>query len=92
MLWHIYVQEENAHWEKLEAFLGHYRRGLSDAAAGALSDLWRAWNMDQDMAQAWQALQPHWPQLRQHARDWAAEQATRPDLATALVHFYRNSL
>jgi hypothetical protein len=25
MLWHIYVQDENAHWEKLEAFLAHYR-------------------------------------------------------------------
>ncbi|MFT0521066.1 elongation factor P maturation arginine rhamnosyltransferase EarP [Pseudomonas faucium] len=92
MLWHIYVQEENAHWEKLEAFLGHYRQGLSDDAAQVLMALWRAWNMDHDMRQAWQAARKHWPQLQQHARGWAARQAARPDLAKALVQFYRNSL
>jgi uncharacterized repeat protein (TIGR03837 family) len=92
MLWHIYVQEENAHWEKLDAFLGHYRQGLSDDAAQALMALWRAWNMGNDMGQAWQGARKHWAQLQQHARDWAARQAARPDLAKALVQFYRNSL
>ncbi|MNH12952.1 hypothetical protein D3C79_725060 [compost metagenome] len=92
MLWHIYVQEENAHWEKLEAFLSHYRRGLSDAAGAALMALWRAWNMDRDMGQAWREAQNHWPELQRHARDWATGQAARPDLAMTLVQFYRNSL
>jgi len=92
MLWHIYVQDENAHWEKLEAFLAHYRHGLSDDADAALLGLWRAWNMDRDMGQAWQVARRHWPELQQHARLWAARQAAQPDLATALVHFYRNSL
>ena len=92
MLWHIYVQDENAHWEKLEAFLAHYRRGLSDEADAALLGLWRAWNMDRDMGQAWQAARQHWPELQQHARLWAVRQAAQLDLATALVHFYRNSL
>lgn len=92
MLWHIYVQDENAHWEKLEAFLALYRRGLSADAGAALLGLWRAWNMDQDMGQAWQAARRHWPELQQHARCWAAQQAAQPDLATALVHFYGNSL
>jgi len=92
MLWHIYVQEENAHWEKLDAFLAVYRQGLSDAAGQALVEMWRAWNMDQAMGQAWQNLQAHWPELRQHARQWCAAQAARPDLATRLVQFYRNSL
>ncbi|EJN38812.1 PP_1857 family protein [Pseudomonas sp. GM84] len=92
MLWHIYVQEENAHWEKLDAFLGHYRQGLSDDAAQALMALWRAWNMGNDMGQAWQGARKHWAELQQHAHDWAARQAARPDLAKALVQFYRNSL
>ncbi|WP_161892002.1 elongation factor P maturation arginine rhamnosyltransferase EarP [Pseudomonas juntendi] len=92
MLWHIYVQDENAHWEKLEAFLALHRRGLSTDAGAALLGLWRAWNMDQDMGQAWQAARRHWPELQQHARCWAAQQAAQPDLATALVHFYGNSL
>lgn len=92
MLWHIYVQEENAHWDKLEAFLALYRRGLSDEAQAALLGLWRAWNMDQDMGQAWRAARAYWAQLQQHARCWAAQQAAGPDLAKALVHFCGNSL
>lgn len=92
MLWHIYIQEENAHWEKLEAFLALYCHGLSAAAGQALGELWRAWNMDRPMGQAWQALQPHWQEVREHARQWQATQAARPDLATRLVQFYRNSL
>jgi len=92
LLWHIYVQEENAHWEKLEAFLQRYCQGLAAEAGAALSQLWRAWNMDQDMAQAWQAVQPHWRTLSEHAERWRAEHAVRPDLATALVQFYRNWL
>ncbi|QYX50526.1 elongation factor P maturation arginine rhamnosyltransferase EarP [Pseudomonas sp. S07E 245] len=92
MLWHIYVQDENAHWEKLEAFLALYRQGLSDPASVALTALWRAWNIDGDMGQAWQALQPYWDELQTHAREWAVAQAAQPDLATALVHFCRNSL
>ncbi|MBI6895831.1 elongation factor P maturation arginine rhamnosyltransferase EarP [Pseudomonas putida] len=92
MLWHIYIQEENAHWEKLEAFLTLYRQGLSAVAGQALTELWRAWNMDRPMGLAWQALQPHWDEVREHARQWQAAQAARPDLATRLVQFYRNSL
>ncbi|MFO3724613.1 elongation factor P maturation arginine rhamnosyltransferase EarP [Pseudomonas sp. HLMP] len=92
LLWHIYVQEENAHWEKLEAFLGLYRQGLSQAAGDALVDLWRAWNMDRDMGEAWRRALGHWPELQAHARQWSAAQAARPDLATTLVQFYRNWL
>jgi len=92
LLWHIYQQEEGAHWDKLEAFLQLYVEGLSEPAALALSGLWRAWNAGQGMAFAWQALQPCWPELAEHARQWSARQAAYPDLATALALFYRNSL
>lgn len=92
LLWHIYVQEEYAHWEKLEAFLEQYTQGLSAPAAAALVDLWRAWNMDRDMGQAWRQLLLHWSELSEHAERWCAAQAAQPDLATALVQFCRNSL
>lgn len=90
LLWHIYVQEEYAHWEKLEAFLDLYTPGLSGAAAAALVELWRAWNMDRDMGAAWKQVLLHWDELDAHANRWCGEQAARPDLATALVQFYRN--
>lgn len=92
LLWHIYVQDENAHWEKLEAFLALYRQGLSEAAGQALVELWRAWNMDRDMGVAWREVVRHGPELQAHARQWCLRQAAQPDLAMALVQFYRNSL
>ncbi|GGU83946.1 hypothetical protein GCM10009504_45440 [Pseudomonas laurentiana] len=92
LLWHIYVQEEYAHWEKLEAFLDHYTQGLSAEASAALVELWRAWNMDRDVGRAWQQVLVHGSELDAHARRWCAAQAAQPDLATTLVQFYRNWL
>lgn len=92
MLWHIYRQDEYAHWEKLEAFLDLYTEALTDAAAEALSGLWRAWNMDGDMAAAWAGFEAHRDELQAHSRAWCERLAARPDLAAALVQFCRNSL
>ena len=90
LLWHIYEQEEYAHWEKLEAFLALYVEALSPAAGQALTDLWRAWNQGLAMADSWRRVLEHWPELAANARQWGEKQAAQPDLATALVQFYRN--
>lgn len=92
LLWHIYQQEEGAHWEKLDAFLDSYCAALTDQAASALRALWSAWNGKGDMAQAWQGLAEHGEPLAAHAEHWCQEQASRPDLAAALVQFHRNWL
>ncbi len=92
LLWHIYQQEEGAHWEKLDAFLDSYCAALTDQAASALRALWSAWNGKGDMAQAWQVLAEHGEPLAAHAEHWCQEQASRPDLAAALVQFHRNWL
>ncbi|WP_457787121.1 elongation factor P maturation arginine rhamnosyltransferase EarP [Pseudomonas sp. PL-6] len=92
LLWHIYQQEEGAHWDKLEAFLALYGAELSPAAAAALGELCRAWNAGKGMGEAWDRLLPVWPELAAHAERWCVEQAARPDLATALEQFYRNWL
>nr|WP_249679652.1 elongation factor P maturation arginine rhamnosyltransferase EarP [Pseudomonas sp. PIA16] len=90
LLWHIYEQEEYAHWEKLEAFLARYIVGLSPAAAQALTNLWRAWNQGQAAGQSWRGVLEHWPELALHAEGWCDQLAAQPDLAAALVQFYRN--
>jgi uncharacterized repeat protein (TIGR03837 family) len=92
LLWHIYPQQENAHLEKLEAFLALYINGLSPAASTALTSLWRAWNLGEGVAENWLALQQVWPELTAHAEAWCLEQASQTDLAAALVQFYRNWL
>ncbi len=92
LLWHIYAQEEDAHLEKLDAFLRLYCADLPPAAGQALAGLWQAWNRQQPLAAPWQALQEHWEVLRRHAEHWCAEQAGRPDLAATLAQFQRNWL
>lgn len=90
MLWHIYQQEDDAHLEKLEAFLALYCQSLSPAARVALEGLWRAWNTGAGVAGAWVLALEHWPELQKHADDWCLEQGSQPDLASALVQFYLN--
>ncbi|WP_105101415.1 elongation factor P maturation arginine rhamnosyltransferase EarP [Microbulbifer pacificus] len=90
LLWHIYPQEEGAHWGKLDAFLNLYCDGLTPAAANAVRDMWHAWNGRGDMGAAWEAVQAHWQALSGHAEHWCETQARHPDLASALVRFSRN--
>ncbi|MGG2397889.1 elongation factor P maturation arginine rhamnosyltransferase EarP [Pseudomonas sp. SH1-B] len=92
LLWHIYPQEENAHLEKLEAFLALHSVGLSVQAANAQAEFWRAWNAGQNVKGAWAGLLDCWPELQAHADRWCDLQAARADLATALEHFHRNWL
>lgn len=92
LLWHIYQQEEGAHWDKLEAFLALYCRDLSAQAAAALVAMWRAWCAEESMAEPWQAVLQHWDELAAHARNWCEQQAVHQDIATTLVQFHQNWL
>ncbi|SFQ20654.1 elongation factor P maturation arginine rhamnosyltransferase EarP [Pseudomonas borbori] len=92
LLWHIYGQEEDAHWDKLEAFLALYTQGLSPVARAALEGLWRAWNAGEAMGESWQAVLQEWPELAEHAERWCLQRASQADLAMALVEFYQNWL
>lgn len=92
LVWHIYPQQEGAHWDKLEAFMTLYCQDLSAEACAALQGLWRAWNGSEPMAQGWSAWLQCRDELSAHAQAWAKRQAVRADLAAALVQFYRNWL
>ena len=92
LLWHIYRQAENAHLEKLEAFLALYKEGLSPAASAALTGFWRAWNAGEALGESWQALRATWPEQAEHAERWCLRQASQADLAAALAQFYLNWL
>ncbi|WP_062380292.1 elongation factor P maturation arginine rhamnosyltransferase EarP [Pseudomonas abietaniphila] len=90
LIWHIYAQDDDAHWAKLDAFLELYLAGLSTAAGQALTEVWRHWNAGQSMTQSWNALEKYRGELAAHAERWCLEQALQDDLTTALVTFYRN--
>jgi uncharacterized repeat protein (TIGR03837 family) len=88
-VWHLYPQPEQAQAPKLDAMLARFDRGLPVAAQTAVDRFSRNWN-DPDAppdacARLWPALAGALPSLAQRTRAWAAELATQPDLASALV-------
>jgi len=87
LVWHIYRQDENAHWDKLTAFLRRYEAGLAEPARAALSELWYAWNWEREVGPAWEACGTAWQALEQHARTWAGNLDQAEDLASGLVRF-----
>jgi uncharacterized repeat protein (TIGR03837 family) len=95
-IWHIYPQEERAHWRKLDAFLELYCQGLPVPAASAVQDLWRAWNQVEGAPvspdSAWAAYASHLDTLRQHAVRWAGRIAGTGGLADNLARFCRDKL
>lgn len=92
LLWHIYAQADNAHLEKLDAFLALYKEGLSAAAQVALVGLWHAWNSNGAIGESWQQMLESCPEQAEHAKDWCLQRASQADLAEALVQFYLNWL
>lgn len=92
LLWHIYQQADDIHLEKLDAFLAHYKAGLSAEGQRALVELWHAWNTGQSVKESWSQLLQRWPEQQAHAEQWCLLRASQADLAEALVKFYLNWL
>jgi uncharacterized repeat protein (TIGR03837 family) len=90
LIWHIYPQQEDAHWQKLNAFLNIYTESLPTPAANSLANCWRAWNNDGDITAAWLALEADLPMLSAHAQHWSEQLAQCGNLAAALVQFCAN--
>jgi uncharacterized repeat protein (TIGR03837 family) len=96
-VWHIYPQEDGAHWVKLAAFLRRYTDALDRSRAAAVTGLWEAWNRrDGDvsgkaappaLAEAWAAFVARREVLQAHAEAWCRTQSERPDLCSQLVLF-----
>lgn len=83
MLWHIYPQEDNAHWPKLQAWLAGSPLPPDAIQAN------EGWNAP---AGSWRdhCLLPAenaWPEWQQAMHDWATTLAGQEDLVTRLVRF-----
>ncbi|MGG6261325.1 elongation factor P maturation arginine rhamnosyltransferase EarP [Stutzerimonas stutzeri] len=92
LVWHIYPQEDDAHWDKLNAFLDLYANGLAPAAGKALRAFWHAWNAGEGAAQAWADLLREYPALLEHAEAWTHAQVANGDLAGKLMFFFTDWL
>jgi len=101
-VWHIYPQDEGAHWVKLSAFLARYTAGLDRLHAAAFASMWDAWNRGAEpgsadsvkpaLGEAWAGFVARREALEAHARAWSHALATRRDLAAELADFVDNVL
>ena len=87
MVWHIYPQEDAAHWVKLDAFLNRYLHGTTPSLRQAVSTLNHAWNHGQEIVAAWEAANTRLPQWKTHAVQWQSTLARQDDLVARLMHF-----
>jgi uncharacterized repeat protein (TIGR03837 family) len=96
-VWQVYPTVDEAHHAKLAAFLDRYTEGMAPAQAAAVVALWEAWNQGDGalpgekaapgLPQSWAAFIARREALLEHARQWCARLAARPDVAAALVNF-----
>ncbi|MBZ0105272.1 MAG: elongation factor P maturation arginine rhamnosyltransferase EarP [Sulfuricella denitrificans] len=90
--WHIYPQQEDAHWVKLGAFLDHYCAALPLEAASDVRVFWEAWNRGSGAGDAWPGFWRHRPVLEQHAQQWSEYLLKQGGLASSLVQFCNKRL
>lgn len=86
-VWQPYRQADDAHLEKLDAFLARYVAGMSANCATVAVDLFQAWNSKGDLRQAWHDFLAVRSEIASYNRCWAESLAGKPDLADALVKF-----
>ncbi len=89
-VWHIYPQEDDAHLDKLTAFLDRYTAGLGTPAATAVRKLFLAWNTPvpaTTLTAAWDDFLQHLPAIDRHARQWQHHCMQLPELSARLVKF-----
>jgi len=86
-VWQIYPQAEQAHLNKLEAFLARYTEGMSNATRTAAVNVFRAWNSAGDLRSAWEDFMVARAEIAGHNLRWSEQLAEDIDLSTALVKF-----
>jgi uncharacterized repeat protein (TIGR03837 family) len=95
-VWHIYPQEERAHWAKLDAFLELYCAALPGSTRAVVEDMLRVWNQvgraGVSIASAWAAFAGCHAEIARHTRDWARDLAAIGSLTDNLARFCSEKL
>ena len=94
-IWHIYLQHDGVHMQKLRAFMKLYGIGLPADALQAMHRLWGTWNQIQqpiqphatDVGLAWNDYFTHQSILQKHALTWS-KVLSNNNLALNLLDFF----
>lgn len=86
-VWQLYAQEENAHFDKLDAFLSRYTAAMPAPLATTVERCWHFWNAAEGAGFDWPAWSASLLPLRAHNASWGAQLAAHGELARGLVEF-----
>lgn len=89
-IWQPYLQEEDTHLAKLDAFLECYDTGLDHETRQTLADIHQAWANGHWRAGGFGILHQRLSDLRAHAASQCNQLASEQDLAAKLVIFCKN--
>ena len=91
-IWQPYLQSENAHLVKLQAFLDQFYHGCNNAAAEAVTALHHAWTSEHMTPTLWQDYLANLGTLQTFAQHQTRTFAAQTDLATNLVIYIEKLL
>jgi uncharacterized repeat protein (TIGR03837 family) len=86
-IWHIYPQDDGAHWVKLEAFLARYLAGFSAAQAAQLRQVFMGWNSEQEQPIDWHGVLDGLGAWQAQAQAWQEGLQKLGSLSTNLVRY-----
>lgn len=85
VVWHIYVQDDDAHLVKLQAFLAVYVP-KDQALRSAITQFWLDWNEAGHTDSSWITLINLLPAWQEHCKTWTQALSETPDLAQQLCN------
>ena len=91
-IWQIYRQAEQAHLDKLQAFLQLMLADAEPSLAALIKALHLAWEQEQGFAALWPEFVQHTDAIRELTLRWQRKLLDQQDLASNLVRFVQNRL
>ena len=93
LVWQAYPQQEDAHLQKLSAFLERYAAALDADTRAVICAFTEGWNRaSADIGRHWPAVRSRRHALAAHARNWAGNLAAGGNLAIKLAKFCADRL
>ena len=86
-IWQIYRQAEQAHIEKLSAFLARYTADFPGELASVVQQVHLQWNTEQDVQHSWHNFASRSLEISQLNQLWRNKLESFGDLASNLVRF-----
>lgn len=91
-VWQIYRQDDEAHLQKLQAFLQRYTADWPESLANAVTHFHLSWNTEQPLQTSWQEFDGVLTELLEKNLLWRNKLESYGDLASNLVRFVEKKI